>query len=237
MEEVAVSVAWVHVASVAPETIDTFVARLPVDERERAARYRFPKDRNLFVLARTLARHMLTEIAGERTWTFAPDAHGKLAIAPPFGDPALHFNVSHTDGVVAGVVARGIAVGIDVEGIDRELDFSDMTHATFAPEEREAFTRCTDDARPEFFFATWTLKEAIAKARGIGLGMPFPETCLALEPAPRVLRDPAGDVERWSLTSFAPLPSHRLSVALRTEPGAVTAFDVREVSVETLLER
>jgi 4'-phosphopantetheinyl transferase len=231
----AVSVAWARVVPIAPARASELLARLPPDERERAARYRFPRDRDMFVAGRALARRMLTEAAGPRPWLFVKDHHGKLALDPPHGEPPLAFNITHSDGIVACAVARGISVGIDVEAIDREYDFADVLDTTLAPEERACFDGRGAGARAEYFFAIWTLKEAIGKACGIGLGMAFDETCIALEPAPRLVRCAPGiGAEGWHLSLHAPLATHQLALAFRPPAGRTPAVVVREIAADDL---
>jgi 4'-phosphopantetheinyl transferase len=231
----AVSVAWSRVVPIAPDRLASLLARLPPDERERAARYRFPRDRDMFVAGRALARRMLTEAAGPQVWRFTKDAHGKLAIDPPYGEPPLHFNITHSDGIVACAVAHGISVGIDLEAIDREYDFADMLDSTLAPEERARFDERGGTERAEFFFAIWTLKEAIGKACGIGLGMAFDATCLGLEPAPHLVRCAPGiEATGWRLSLHTPLATHQLALAFRPPADRAPSVDVREVPAADL---
>jgi 4'-phosphopantetheinyl transferase len=231
----AVSVAWARVVPIAPALLTDLLARLPADERERAARYRFPRDRDMFVAGRALARRMLTEAAGARSWCFVKDQHGKLAVDPPHGEPPLHFNITHSDGIVACATARGISVGIDVEAIDREYDFADVLDSTLAPEERERFDERSAATRAEYFFKIWTLKEAIGKACGVGLGMSFQETCIDLEPVPRLVRCAPGiAADGWHLSLHAPLATHQLALAFRPPADRAPAVAVREIAAAAL---
>ena len=75
------------------------------------------RDRAHFVITRALVRTQLSR--------YGPTAPGRLALRHqqhqcPFvdaqaGTPPLHFNLSHTDGLVALAVTRGHRVGVDVE--------------------------------------------------------------------------------------------------------------------------
>ena len=142
--------------------------------------------------------------------------------------------MTHTDGVVACATAFGVPVGIDVERVDRELDLAEVMETTFSPEEIATFERCPPEARAEYFFTTWTLKEAIAKARGLGLAMPFSDVCLALEPQPHVVRDPGENAADWKLTSHAPLPTHRLAIALAPRAGKQAEVTIRTIDPAAL---
>ena len=115
-----------------------------------------------------------------------------------------------------------------------ELDLAEVMETTFSPEEIATFERCPPEARAEYFFTTWTLKEAIAKARGLGLAMPFSDVCLALEPQPHVVRDPGENAADWKLTSHAPLPTHRLAIALAPRAGKQAEVTIRTIDPAAL---
>src|ERR1700691_1725697 len=88
-------------------------ALLDSDERERAARFKFPEPRNQFVISRALLRRCL----GRYLHIDAPDvrfrttANGKTELADPQSD--LRFNLSHTHGVTVVAVTHR-QVGVDV---------------------------------------------------------------------------------------------------------------------------
>ena len=83
----------------------------------------------------------------------------------------LHFNISHTRGLVA-VALAGRPVGIDVETPAEILDRDQVARLVFAPESLAALdASTTDDARNALFYRFWTLGEAF-KATGLGLAQP-----------------------------------------------------------------
>ena len=113
--------------------------------------------------------------------------------------PGIHFNVSHTTGVVAVAVAP-VPVGIDVEAADASRDIVGLVNRYFADEEREQFGRLPDSVRRPAFLRGWTCKEALLK--GIGSGVRDLRNCaVCLDPdaPPRVLRSPQPG---WQLTTW-----------------------------------
>ncbi|MBW3598990.1 MAG: 4'-phosphopantetheinyl transferase, partial [Planctomycetes bacterium] len=74
---------------------------LSSEERDRAARFHFPRDRRRFIACRGRLRAMLSAYTGtaphEIEFDYGP--HGKPALARRIGDPSLYFNVSHSDEV------------------------------------------------------------------------------------------------------------------------------------------
>jgi 4'-phosphopantetheinyl transferase len=132
---------WSVRLDVAPEA---FYATLSDDERSRAARFHFERDRRRFIVARgalreLLACHLDTRASDLR---FVYNAFGKPALSPEFGG-RLKFNLSHSADLALIALATDREVGVDVEYL--------------RPDE------------PRTFFEEWTRQEAYVKARGEGL--------------------------------------------------------------------
>src|SRR3974377_1203731 len=94
-----------------------WLAILDLEERERAYRFHFERDRRDFIAAHALLRHMLAFHLGQpaSTWQFATGAFGKPAIAGSFRVADIDLSLSHTRDLVAAAVASHCAVGVDVE--------------------------------------------------------------------------------------------------------------------------
>lgn len=131
------------------------------DERAKAARFRFDKDRRHSIVARAALRTLLGRALDRdpRALRFVCNAEGKPALI----DDALQFNVSHSGGRVLIAVARDTAVGVDIESEARSSDLLALAHRYFAKTEARTVT----DARS--FFSIWTAKESVIKAAGGGL--------------------------------------------------------------------
>jgi 4'-phosphopantetheinyl transferase len=110
-----------------------------------------------------LATRLLGESCGG-TWTIEPDARGKpLAVGPS----ERHLSIAHSRNVVAAAITAIGPIGIDVERHDRVRDHRALADAAFGPSERRAVAM--HGAR--IFYRTWTMREAVAKATGEGLGL------------------------------------------------------------------
>jgi 4'-phosphopantetheinyl transferase len=189
------------------------------DERQRVQRFRQPADRVRFVLARALARTMLSTLAplDPRAWRFRITAHGRPDLDMT-GDLAhLRFNLSHTSGLVACAVAVGCDVGVDVECVDRSLTH-DIAERFFSPREVGDLRSLPDGQRSRVFFDYWTLKEAYIKARGLGLAIPLDHFSFVLQPPapPHIVFEPElpDDPARWQFVQSTPTPHHRLGLAI-----------------------
>lgn len=153
---------------------------LSARERGRAARFHFSADRNRYVAGRVMLRDLCSRYVGGSpdAWVLERDAYGR----PDFADrlsgnaPDLWFNISHTAGAVGCVFARRPEVGLDIEAADvdrRNLD--GVAAKALTPAETEWLARQPRDAagRKRALLDLWTLKEAYAKARGLGLALPL----------------------------------------------------------------
>jgi len=162
-----------------------FQALLSGDERARAAAYRLDEPRNVFILARGLLRLEL----GRRLEVDARDI--RFAVRPsgkpdllPFDKPRAdwRFSVSHTGPHVAIAFALGVDVGLDLERFDRAVQPLGIARRYFTPREFQALESTPEEARARAFFAGWTRKEAIVKARGVTMAASLATLTVDLDP-------------------------------------------------------
>jgi 4'-phosphopantetheinyl transferase len=152
-------------------------------------------------------------------WAFEPQAHGRPEVVGPPTAPPLRFNISHTDGLVGLIVTTGADCGVDIETIIApRSDLEGLSRTVLANSEFDALARLPPLKRLERFTALWTLKEAYAKARGLGLSLPFDRIAFDLD-APAGIRltvDPAlhDDGDNWLLKQWKPSPRHIAALAV-----------------------
>jgi 4'-phosphopantetheinyl transferase len=150
---------------------------LAEDERIRAARFVFEKDRDQFVIVRGWLRRLCGAYMDR-----APDAlrfqygpAGKPALAADDASIDLRFNVSHSRDCALLAFSLGRDVGVDVEHIEDRLNVLDLAQSCFSETELRSFQACAPGERLGTFFRYWTSKEAYIKALGDGLSMPLQE--------------------------------------------------------------
>src|SRR5438874_2067680 len=86
---------------------------------------------------------------------------------------------------------------------------------TLAPDEVTALRALAPPARERAFFAVWTRKEAYAKARGLGLALPFEEFTVSTDPAaPTLLAAADDDPARWTLRDLDAGPGYAAALAI-----------------------
>jgi 4'-phosphopantetheinyl transferase len=143
--------------------------RLSEDERAKAARFIFDKDRRLYATAHALMRHSLWRATGRTDTQFSVNKFGKPEILEAGGGPAMKFNISHSGELAVCCLSPRFDVGVDVEEVDESQSFEEVAATQFTPYERARLTACSGPTRTHAFFQLWTLKEALVKAFGHGL--------------------------------------------------------------------
>ena len=119
-------------------------------------------------------------------------------------------------------------MGVDVEAGARLARPLARAERFFAAEEAAALQALPDDAQRERFLARWAAKEAVLKARGVGLAGALAGVRIALEGSFATLVDP-GDADgaaAWQLALFRPTPRHVLALAVRRRGGPPLAVEV-----------
>ncbi|UTH76448.1 4'-phosphopantetheinyl transferase superfamily protein [Chromobacterium sp. IIBBL 290-4] len=213
-----------------PDCLECCERMLDKPEQARRWRFHFPKHRHQFLLTRALVRCVLscyTDVRPEE-WTFIQDAYGKPAIAGPEQDQPLHFNVSHTDGLIVVAVARQGTVGVDVENLRREGSTFELANSFFAVPEREWLRALPSADKPRRFFELWTLKEAYVKARGQGLSIALDSFHFRLDAdGGDILFDAAdSDPCRWHFWSWSLFGDYRLALAAMSDKANVFQVEV-----------
>jgi len=163
---------WRASLELAPARLRELEGLLSADERARAGRFRYERDRRHFVAARGALRSILSRYLGiaPSQIQFGYADRGKPMLGGPSGARRLEFNLSHSEGMALYAVASGRRVGVDLEYAERRLDFESIASRYFSPREIALLARLPVAQRAAAFFAFWTRREALLKARGEGLG-------------------------------------------------------------------
>lgn len=146
-----------------------------LDDSERLRRQRFLHEgaRRHYTLCRATLRSLLCDAldCGNEELTFASNAHGKPFAMVNGNSTFCGFNVSHSAGHgLIALACRG-RVGIDVEEVVSHRNLGVLIEATLGPNEQTELAELDGERKLEFFFALWTIKEALGKAHGWGLSL------------------------------------------------------------------
>jgi 4'-phosphopantetheinyl transferase len=166
--------------------LNPFAAVLAGDERDRAGRFKVSEARDVFTLAHGLLRFELSERTGvaPNEVHFDVRSSGKPDVRPgPHGTPDWRFNISHTGPHIVIAFALGVDVGIDIERLDRKVAPLEIARRYFTPAELKQLEALPEAARERAFFAGWTRKEAIVKARGATMAESLATLTVSLNPS------------------------------------------------------
>jgi 4'-phosphopantetheinyl transferase len=142
---------------------------LSTEERNRAERFLFPRDAFRFRFCRAMLRLGLALYLQEtpQKIALATNRHGKPRLAD---SSALHFNVTHSDGLGLIAFTRVGEVGIDVEAVQRDVEALDIASAHFTRNETALIAAAQKpQEQTRIFLRLWTRKEAVLKAAGCGI--------------------------------------------------------------------
>ncbi|HCI82208.1 MAG TPA: phosphopantetheine-protein transferase [Ktedonobacter sp.] len=179
---------------------------LSPDERARAYRFRFERHRNHFIVARGTLRTLLALYLNisPTQLHFRYNAYGKPSLESPH--TPLHFNISHSHELALLAFSQHRELGVDVEYMDRNIDYNELAQHTFSPYEAAIVTALSDDAKRQAFFNCWTRKEAYIKARGMGVSLDLTSFDVSLKPGDAATllhnREDAMEVTRWQFEAL-----------------------------------
>jgi 4'-phosphopantetheinyl transferase len=206
-------------------------------ERERALRFAFARDRERYVLTRATLRRLLGSLLGEapEALRFGEGPYGKPFLEAPQaprsnGPPqAPRFNVSHSGEHALLAFALGRELGVDLEQALPGVDLEGVASVVFSQEEQRAFAALAQERRYAAFFQLWARKEAVIKAEGTGFAEPSNDFTLTVDPAlpPRLLAHTTrpGALARWSLCDVhVPLPGYGAALAAEGPPPTLRCW-------------
>jgi 4'-phosphopantetheinyl transferase len=152
--------------------LQRLAAVLSADERLRAGRLRFERDRRRFIACRALLRVVLGGYAGvpPSGLRFRYGSHGKPALVATGGEPAVRFSVAHSHELALYAITRRREVGVDLEHIRPIPEAGAIAQRCFPPRECAALRGGPAEGAHEAFLRGWTRREARLKADGAGLG-------------------------------------------------------------------
>jgi phosphopantetheinyl transferase len=197
---------------------------LDAQERNRLARLRRSEDKRRYIVAHAGLRWLLAERlrVTPSSLRFVRGEHGKpeLADAHVHG---VHFNLSHAS-ELAAVAICDHPVGIDIEHLDATLDPA-TADLVFTEEEKRRCRTHADHLR------TWTAKEAVVKACGLGMNLPLRHFSVGLSTntfQPITCHEPVADLETLMVTNFDALPGYYggISVQSAAKPILIRIVDL-----------
>ena len=193
---------------------------LSTDERTKADRFRFPKDRSQFIVSRGALRAILSRYLNisSHILRFDYNPYGKPSLIVAQGGNTLRFNLSHSRGLALIALTKNRDIGVDIEGINPNFSCLEIAEKFFSPLENSVLRSLPEHLQATAFFTCWTRKEAYIKAVGKGLSIPLNQFDVSLAPGePAALLNVEGNPEeasKWSLIELFPSSDMVAAVAV-----------------------
>jgi len=193
---------------------------LSTDERTKADRFRFPKDRSQFIVSRGALRAILSRYLNisSHILRFDYNPYGKPSLIVAQGGNTLRFNLSHSRGIALIAITKNRDIGVDIEGINPNFSCLEIAEKFFSPLENSVLRSLPEHLQATAFFTCWTRKEAYIKAVGKGLSIPLNQFDVSLAPGePAALLNVEGNPEeasKWSLIELFPSSDMVAAVAV-----------------------
>lgn len=226
---------WVVATDHLPITSDSqLLDKLSPSEQHHYHSLRIATVKRQYLITRALIRSALSYYAdvAPLDWEFIANQYGRPQLAEKFADLQLNFNISHSHGAVACLIACQHRVGLDIEARNRKTNFVEFADQVLSTYE-QTMLNATNNIH---FLHYWTLKEAYSKALGLGLSMDFKNIVCVLDGSDDVPLLLSSDrftplsKNDWQFIQTPLLEHHLLAIAI----GKATPNDiaVRRMNVE-----
>jgi 4'-phosphopantetheinyl transferase len=200
-------------------------------EQARGLRLIRHRDRRRFVICRGAIRMILGQLLAipAHEVVFRGGTGGKPELDPAEhgrgsdqGDALPRFNLTHSGELALLALCQDRELGIDLERQKTIAEAARIVEAYFTPAECAQFLNLPESMREVAFLRGWTRKEAILKARGVGLaGLATSlETMFGTAELGPNFRptEPVHQVQGWSLWEAAPRPAYVAALAVQSSP-------------------
>ncbi|TDD94736.1 4'-phosphopantetheinyl transferase family protein [Flavobacterium cellulosilyticum] len=139
------------------------------NELNRADRFYSEKDKNRFIICRSILKFVIAAFTNLDAKNISLDYRPNKK---PYLDshPWFCFNISHSEDIAVIAISKS-EVGIDIEHISDNFDFTTLLSAIFNEKEISAIQNANN--KKLAFYTSWTRKEAFVKALGKGIDDEF----------------------------------------------------------------
>ncbi len=193
-----------------------------------------------FFHLRALLSNYYPKISPEN-WAFEVGSHGKPTLTSSQTWPSIKFNYSHSNDQLVIALTKNLEIGVDIEWRIRHCSPLIIAADHFSKKEYDFIQTSNEGQRDQIFFDLWTLKEAFAKAKGLGLSIPFNKFSFELKSRKRdeiTVYFEDGLTEHpshWQFTLHDNLPNYQIAVAV--EKFTDKSVNIREFVQSTIFCR
>jgi 4'-phosphopantetheinyl transferase len=190
------------------------------EEREKADRFYFAKDRLRYVITHGILRRLISQYVAipPKELVFLKNPFGKPYISPVINTQKIQFNISHSKEGIIIAISKGNELGVDLEFARDTIPILEIAQRFFSPYEYQVLLATPASFRLLSFYRCWTRKEAFIKAKGKGLSIPLDSFDVTVSPdqPPQLIRsslDPS-DLEKWKLREIDTWPNYLATICI-----------------------
>ena len=213
------------------ECLEDFNKILSDEEKNKAARFHFEKDRNNFVLSRGILKSILAHYLKKnpKHIIFQFNDYGKPFLREIKN---IEFNISHSKNKLLLAFSSNISIGADIEFMNADFAKGDIAKKFFSPFEVSRLNKLSNGLKIEGFYNCWTRKEALIKGIGKGLSIPLDSFDVELIPGkvPKIfdLRFDSKEKGEWEIIDLNLYKDYKSAVALRSKNYNIKIFNISE---------
>ncbi len=199
------------------ELPNAYGQHLSSEEREKANRFRFAKDRDMYIFSHGVLRILLSRYlkCNPNEISYESGACGKPYLK---ANSKLRFNLSHAGKMAVIALVEDVEIGVDVEKISSSIDILEVAPTVYClPELKNLSALRAKDKKLLYFFELWTRKEAFIKGTGYGFSMPVSLTDVSVLSEQvaflsKEIKVPEG-FDKWLVQSFKTTTGYKAAVA------------------------
>ncbi len=208
------------------DNLDNFFIILSEDEKLRANRFYFEKDKNNFIITRGILRILLGKyiVQDSNKVVFKYNDYGKPIIL----NNNIQFNLSHSKNLVLYGFSKNLKLGVDIEFMREKVSYNNIAERFFSDYERQSLNSIPEPLQKEAFFNGWTRKEAYIKLKEKGLSIPLDSFDVSIIPEERPLlidsRDDDIHFSNWKLFDIKTFKEYKAALITDKSVASVNHY-------------
>jgi 4'-phosphopantetheinyl transferase len=197
-----------------------FRSLLNQNEVQHADQFRCEDHRRQFTVMRGFLRALLSEYLElpANELEIECDKYGKPGLPRHLNKKNLQFNVSHSHGHGLVALSCDAQIGVDLEFERKDPEFILLASTVLSDIQFAEFIKIPAAEQANSFYRMWTRKEAVSKAIGMGLSMPFQcfDVSFQARETPQIgqMDSRWGQADQWSLHDIDVAPEFSAALAI-----------------------
>ena len=150
-----------------------FWQSLSVQEKDQTKKFLNNDLKDKYIVSHGFLRYLLSSYidTAPQNISYSTNQFGKPFLKD--GRSRVQFNMSHSKDCVVYSLTLDNQVGIDIEWKNKDINLEEIANLVLTTTEEALYKKLDKEEKFQTFYRTWTRKEAIIKAIGLGLSYPI----------------------------------------------------------------